>query len=110
MVNNAGIMDNFEPAGDIEDDQRERVFAIRSVRRATRKGSPIFLAKQIGSLLMLLQPGNYMEPAHVHFIQLLSMPVLGFKKIQGLCISSRASAVSHCTRNRMKQISVWYLR
>ncbi|MCZ4151283.1 3-ketoacyl-ACP reductase, partial [Escherichia coli] len=48
LVNNAGIMDGMEPAGEITDEQWDRVFAINttSVMRATRKVLPIFLEKQ----------------------------------------------------------------
>lgn len=60
LVNNAGIMDNFEPAGDIEDDKWERIFAINttSVMRSTRKVLPIFLAKEHGVIINIASAGG----------------------------------------------------
>ena len=60
LVNNAGIMDNFEPAGDIEDEKWERVFAINttSVMRSTRKALPIFLEKQNGVIINIASAGG----------------------------------------------------
>jgi NAD(P)-dependent dehydrogenase (short-subunit alcohol dehydrogenase family) len=60
LVNNAGIMDNFEPAGDIEDDKWERIFAINttSVMRSTRKALPIFLEKQQGVIINIASAGG----------------------------------------------------
>ncbi|WP_203247804.1 SDR family oxidoreductase [Sporosarcina beigongshangi] len=60
LVNNAGIMDNFEPAGDIEDDNWERIFAINttSVMRSTRKVLPIFLAKEQGVIINIASAGG----------------------------------------------------
>jgi len=60
LVNNAGIMDNFEPAGDIEDDKWERIFAINttSVMRSTRKVLPIFLAKEQGVIINVASAGG----------------------------------------------------
>ncbi|MFS0780255.1 SDR family oxidoreductase [Bacillus sp. 1P06AnD] len=60
LVNNAGIMDNFEPAGDIEDDKWDRIFAINttSVMRSTRKVLPIFLDKQAGVIVNIASAGG----------------------------------------------------
>lgn len=60
LVNNAGIMDNFEAAGDIEDDKWERIFAINttSVMRSTRKVLPIFLAKGQGVIINIASAGG----------------------------------------------------
>ncbi|MCM3440469.1 SDR family oxidoreductase [Metabacillus halosaccharovorans] len=60
LVNNAGIMDNFEPAGDIDDEKWERVFAINtnSVMRSTRKVLPIFLEKQKGVIINIASAGG----------------------------------------------------
>jgi len=60
LVNNAGIMDNFEPAGDIQDNNWERIFAVNttSVMRATRKAIPIFLAKQKGIIINIASIGG----------------------------------------------------
>ena len=60
LVNNAGIMDNFEPAGDIVDDNWERIFAINttSVMRSTRKVMPIFLEKAQGVIINVASAGG----------------------------------------------------
>ena len=60
LVNNAGIMDNFEPAGDVEDDNWERIFAINttSVMRSTRKVLPIFLAQKAGVIINIASAGG----------------------------------------------------
>ncbi|MEK5057260.1 3-ketoacyl-ACP reductase [Paenibacillus sp. FSL H7-0326] len=60
LVNNAGIMDNFEPAGEIEDEKWERIFAINttSVMRATRKVLPIFMEKQSGVIINIASAGG----------------------------------------------------
>lgn len=60
LVNNAGIMDNFEPAGEIEDDNWERIFAINttSVMRSTRKVMPIFLEQKHGVIINVASAGG----------------------------------------------------
>ena len=60
LVNNAGIMDNFEAAGDIEDENWERIFAVNttSVMRATRKVLPIFLEKEQGVIINVSSIGG----------------------------------------------------
>ena len=60
LVNNAGIMDNFEPAGDIEDGNWERIFAVNttSVMRSTRKVLPIFLEKAQGVIINVASAGG----------------------------------------------------
>lgn len=53
-------MDNFEPAGDIEDEKWERIFSINttSVMRASRKALPIFLEKQSGVIINVASAGG----------------------------------------------------
>jgi NAD(P)-dependent dehydrogenase (short-subunit alcohol dehydrogenase family) len=60
LVNNAGIMDNFEPVGDVEDDKWDRISAINinSVMRSTRKVLPIFLEKQSGAIVNIASAGG----------------------------------------------------
>ena len=60
LVNNAGIMDGFEPAGDVVDERWERVFAVNttSVMRMTRKVLPIFLEKENGVIVNIASAGG----------------------------------------------------
>lgn len=60
LINNAGIMDGMEPAGEINDDKWERVFAINttSVMRSTRKVLPIFLKKKKGVIVNVASAGG----------------------------------------------------
>lgn len=60
LINNAGIMDNMEPAADIQDDQWDRIFAINttSVMRSTRKVIPIFLEKHKGVIVNIASAGG----------------------------------------------------
>ncbi|MBQ4900898.1 SDR family oxidoreductase [Paenibacillus sp. Marseille-P2973] len=60
LLNNAGIMDGMEPAGEINDDKWERVFAINttSVMRSTRKVLPIFLEKKKGVIVNVASAGG----------------------------------------------------
>lgn len=60
LINNAGIMDNFEPAGDVEDNNWERIFAINttSVMRSTRKVMPIFVEKGKGVIVNIASAGG----------------------------------------------------
>lgn len=60
LVNNAGIMDGFEPAGDVVDERWERVFAVNttSVMRMTRKVLPIFLGKESGVIVNIASAGG----------------------------------------------------
>lgn len=60
LINNAGIMDGMEPAGEINDDKWERVFAINttSVMRSTRKVLPIFLQKKKGVIVNVASAGG----------------------------------------------------
>ncbi|PQD94220.1 3-ketoacyl-ACP reductase [Pradoshia eiseniae] len=60
LVNNAGIMDGFEPAGDVLDERWERVFAVNttSVMRMTRKVLPIFLEKESGIIVNIASAGG----------------------------------------------------
>lgn len=60
LINNAGIMDNMEPAADITDEQWEKIFAINttSVMRSTRKVIPIFLDKHKGVIVNIASAGG----------------------------------------------------
>ena len=60
LVNNAGIMDGFEPAGDVVDERWERIFAVNttSVMRMTRKVLPIFLEKESGVIVNIASAGG----------------------------------------------------
>ncbi|HHX77899.1 MAG TPA: SDR family oxidoreductase, partial [Firmicutes bacterium] len=60
LVNNAGIMDNMEPAGDITDSKWEQVFAVNitGVMRTTRKVIPIFLKRKKGVIGNIASAGG----------------------------------------------------
>jgi NAD(P)-dependent dehydrogenase (short-subunit alcohol dehydrogenase family) len=60
LINNAGIMDNFVPAGDLTDDLWERVFAINTtgVMRTTRKVLPIFTERKSGVIVNIASAGG----------------------------------------------------
>ncbi len=60
LVNDAGIMDNMAPAGDVTDEMWERVFAVNttSVMRSTRKVLPILLAKGAGVIINIASIGG----------------------------------------------------
>lgn len=53
-------MNNFEPAGEIEDAKWERIFSINtmSVMRSTRKALPIFLEKNKGIIINIASAGG----------------------------------------------------
>ena len=60
LVNNAGIMDNFVPAGEVTDELWEKVFAVNVTgpMRAIRKGLPIFLEKGSGIIINIASAGG----------------------------------------------------
>ncbi|WP_209860547.1 SDR family oxidoreductase [Paenibacillus shirakamiensis] len=60
LINNAGIMDNFVPAGDVTDELWERIFAINTTgpMRTTRKALSIFLDKKSGVIVNIASAGG----------------------------------------------------
>ncbi|EUJ47225.1 SDR family oxidoreductase [Paenilisteria rocourtiae] len=60
LINNAGIMDNFVPAGEITDELWDRVFAINTtgVMRTTRKALPIFEKQESGVIVNIASAGG----------------------------------------------------
>ncbi|MFA5629689.1 MAG: SDR family oxidoreductase [Dehalococcoidales bacterium] len=60
LVNNAGIMDSFQPAEKVTDALWEKVFAVNSTgpMRAVRKALPIFLAKGAGVIINIASVGG----------------------------------------------------
>ncbi|MHA7965010.1 SDR family oxidoreductase [Paenibacillus sp. CAU 1782] len=60
LINNAGIMDNFVPAGDVTDELWERVFAVNTTgpMRTIRKALPIFLEKESGVIVNIASAGG----------------------------------------------------
>lgn len=60
LVNNAGIMDGFEPVGDVTDDKWDRIIAVNttSVMRTSRKAIEIFLPKESGVILNVASVGG----------------------------------------------------
>ncbi|MDD3127028.1 MAG: SDR family oxidoreductase [Candidatus Izemoplasmatales bacterium] len=60
LINNAGIMDNMEPVGDLTDAQWDRVMAVNttSVMRTTRKVIPLFLDKGAGVIVNIASIGG----------------------------------------------------
>ncbi|MCR2805378.1 SDR family oxidoreductase [Paenibacillus soyae] len=60
LINNAGIMDNFVPAGDLTDELWERVFAVNTTgpMRTIRKSLPIFLEKKSGVIVNIASAGG----------------------------------------------------
>ncbi|MBC1435360.1 SDR family oxidoreductase [Listeria rocourtiae] len=60
LINNAGIMDNFVPAGEITDELWDRVFAINTtgVMRTTRKALPIFEKQEGGVIVNIASAGG----------------------------------------------------
>lgn len=60
LINNAGIMDNFVPAGDLTDELWDRVFAVNTTgpMRTIRKSLPIFLEKEGGVIVNIASAGG----------------------------------------------------
>ena len=60
LINNAGIMDNFVPAGEVTDELWEKVFAVNSMgpMRMIRKTLPVFIAKGKGVIVNIASAGG----------------------------------------------------
>jgi NAD(P)-dependent dehydrogenase (short-subunit alcohol dehydrogenase family) len=60
LINNAGIMDNFMPAGQVTDATWERVLAVNltGVMRTTRKALPLFIEKNKGIIVNIASIGG----------------------------------------------------
>ncbi|HML37376.1 MAG TPA: SDR family oxidoreductase [Bacillota bacterium] len=60
LVNSAGIMDNFVPAGAVTDDLWDKVFDVNvtGAMRATRKALPIFEEKHAGVIVNIASAGG----------------------------------------------------
>lgn len=85
LVNNAGIMDNMEPAGEITDEQWQRVFAVNtdSVMRSTRKVLPIFLEKGAGVIINVASVGGLYGKVAGGAYTASKHAVIGFSKSTG---------------------------
>jgi len=85
LVNNAGIMDNFEAAADIEDDSWERIFAINTtgVMRATRKALKVFLEKGSGNIINIASAGGLQGARAGATYTASKHAVIGFTKNTG---------------------------
>lgn len=91
LVNNAGIMDNMEPAGDITDEQWKRVFAVNttSVMRSTRKVLPIFLEKQKGVIVNIASAGGLQGARAGAAYTASKHAVVGFTKNTGFMYATK---------------------
>lgn len=91
LVNNAGVMDNMEPAGDIEDRNWERIFAINttSVMRSTRKVLPIFLEKQNGVIINIASVGGLHGTRSGATYAASKHAVIGFTKNTGFMYAQK---------------------
>lgn len=60
LINNAGIMDNFVPAGDLTDELWDKVFAVNTTgpMRTIRKVLPIFTEKKSGVIVNVASVGG----------------------------------------------------
>ena len=60
LINNAGIMDNFEPVEDVTDETWERIMAVnlQGSMRTIRKSMPIFKAKDYGVIVNIASIGG----------------------------------------------------
>lgn len=60
LVNNAGIMDDFLMAGEVDDATWDRVFAVNvtAVMRLTRAAIPVMLANGVGSIVNVASEGG----------------------------------------------------
>jgi NAD(P)-dependent dehydrogenase (short-subunit alcohol dehydrogenase family) len=60
LINNAGIMDNFVPAGDLTDELWEKVFAVNTTgpMRTIRKALSIFTGKKAGVIVNIASAGG----------------------------------------------------
>lgn len=61
LVNNAGIMDNMAPVGEVDDEKWDLIFEIntKGVMRAIRKAIPIFLEKGKGVIINTASTGGF---------------------------------------------------
>ena len=91
LVNNAGIMDNMEPAVDITDAQWERVFAVNttSVMRATRKVLPIYLAALGGVIINIASIGGLYGKVAGTSYTASKHAVIGFTKSTGFMYANK---------------------
>lgn len=91
LVNNAGIMDNMEPAADITDSQWERVFAVNatSVMRTTRKVLPIFLAASKGVIVNIASIGGLYGKLAGTAYTASKHAVIGFTKSTGYMYANK---------------------
>lgn len=91
LINNAGIMDNMEPAGDVTDEQWERVFTINttSVMRSTRKILPIFLEKQKGVIVNVASAGGLQGARAGAAYTASKHAVIGFTKNTGFMYATQ---------------------
>ncbi|WHX49745.1 SDR family oxidoreductase [Paenibacillus woosongensis] len=91
LVNNAGIMDNMEPAGDVTDEQWDRIFAVNttSVMRSTRKVLPVFLEKRKGVIVNVASVGG-LQGARAGVAYTASKhAVIGFTKNTGFMYATQ---------------------
>ena len=60
LINNAGIMDNFAAAGDVDDTRWEKIFAVNvtGVMRTTRRALKIFQNQESGSIVNISSVGG----------------------------------------------------
>jgi NAD(P)-dependent dehydrogenase (short-subunit alcohol dehydrogenase family) len=60
LINNAGIMDDFSPVGEMSDEMWDRVFAVNAAgpMRAMRQVLPLFLAKGGGTIVNIASVGG----------------------------------------------------
>lgn len=91
LVNNAGIMDSFEAAGDVEDDKWERIFAVNttSVMRSTRKVLPIFLEKEQGVIINVASVGGLYGARAGAAYTASKHAVVGFTKSTGFMYATQ---------------------
>lgn len=91
LVNNAGIMDGFEPVGDITDERWELIFDIntKGVMRAMRKAIPIFLEKEKGNIINIASTGG-LNGAHAGAAYVASKhAVVGLTKNTGFMYAQK---------------------
>ncbi len=91
LVNNAGIMDGFEPVGDISDERWDRVLAVNTtgVMRAMRKAMPIFLEKEKGVIINIASTGGF-SGAHAGAAYVASKhAVIGLTKNTGFMYAQK---------------------
>lgn len=91
LVNNAGIMDNMEPAADITNAQWERVFAVNttSVMKTTRKVLPIFLKASGGVIVNIASIGGLCGKVAGTSYTASKHAVIGFTKSTGFMYANK---------------------